>query len=317
MPTAGRPPRLPSMASDRAMVDTSLPLIKAMTEASQEVDRRFDLLLAVPADPRADLYRAMRHAAIGGGKRLRPLLVMSTARLFAVDPDCAARAALALECIHVYSLIHDDLPAMDDDDMRRGKPTVHKAFGEATAILAGDALHALAFELLADPATHADPFVRSELVLELARAAGPAGMAGGQMMDLEAEKSSFDLATVTRLQALKTGALISCAVELGLILGHVPVEGRTPLRGYARDIGLAFQIADDILDATGDEELVGKKLGKDEGAGKETFLSLLGLERARAQANLLIDQAIDHLRGYGHEADVLRDLARFVLERDR
>ncbi|MGN6269820.1 MAG: polyprenyl synthetase family protein [Sphingomonas sp.] len=305
------------MAAERAVALASLPLQQALDQVSGEIDARFDALLAVPDDPRAELYKAMRHGAIGGGKRLRPLLVCATARLFGVDRECASRAALALECIHVYSLIHDDLPAMDDDDLRRGKPTVHKAFGEATAILAGDSLQALAFEVLADPATHPDPFVRAELVGELARAAGPAGMAGGQMMDLAAGRENFDLATVTRLQALKTGALIACAVECGMILGRVAPEGRTGLRGYARDIGLAFQIADDVLDATGNEALVGKKLGKDEGAGKETFLSLLGLDRAREQARALVDQAIAHLHGFGSEADLLRDLARFVLERDR
>jgi farnesyl diphosphate synthase len=184
-------------------------------------------------------------------------------------------------------------------------------------VLAGDSLHALAFELLADPETHPDPFVRGELVLEVARAAGPAGMAGGQAMDLAAETTQLDLATVTRLLALKTGALIACAVELGLILGHVPPEARTPLRGYARDIGLAFQIADDMLDATGDEAQVGKRVGKDAAAGKETFLTLLGPERARDQARALVEQAIAHLHNFGDEADLLRDLARFVLERDR
>jgi farnesyl diphosphate synthase len=305
------------MGDERAVALASLSLKQALDQVSGEIDARFDALLAVPDDSRADLYRAMRHAAIGGGKRLRPLLVCATARLFGVDRDCAARAALAIECVHVYSLIHDDLPAMDDDDLRRGKSTVHKAFGEATAILAGDALQSLAFEVLTDPATHADPFVRAEMALELARAAGPAGMAGGQAMDLAAEKTSLDLATITRLQALKTGALIGCAVELGLILGHVPPDGRTPLRGYARDIGLAFQIADDMLDATGDEAQVGKRVGKDEAAGKETFLTLLGLERARDQARAPIEQAIAHLHGFGEEADLLRDLARFVLERDR
>ncbi len=300
-----------------AVADASLTLEAALRDVAAEVDRQFDLLLPVPADPRARLYEAMRHAAIGGGKRLRPLLVFATARLFGVDRACTARAATAIECIHVYSLIHDDLPAMDDDDLRRGKPTVHRAFDEATAILAGDCLHALAFEILADPATHADPFTRAELVADLARAAGPAGMAGGQMMDLAAEQSSFDLATVTRLQALKTGALIACSVEAGAILGRVPVEGRTGLRGYARDIGLAFQIADDILDVEGDEAAVGKQLRKDEAAGKETFLTLLGLPRAREQAQLLVDQAIDHLRSFGAEADLLRDIARYTLERDR
>ncbi|WP_066825687.1 polyprenyl synthetase family protein [Sphingomonas mali] len=299
------------------VVASSPSLKAALTQVGAEVDRRFDVLLAVPDDPRAELYQAMRHAAIGGGKRLRPLLVFATAGLFGVDRECTARAACAIEAVHVYSLIHDDLPAMDNDDMRRGKPTVHRAFNEAAAILAGDSLHALGFEWLADPATHPDPFVRAELVLELARAAGPAGMAGGQMMDLKAESETFDLNTVTRLQAMKTGALISCAVEMGAILGRVAPEGRTGLRGYARDIGLAFQISDDLLDVEGDEEKAGKKLRKDEGAGKETFVSLLGVDRARGQARMLVDQAIDHLRGYGQEADLLRSIARYVLERDR
>jgi farnesyl diphosphate synthase len=289
----------------------------ALREVGAEIDRQFDLLLPVPQDARAPLFEAMRHAAIGGGKRLRPLLVFATGQLFAVDRACLARAATAIECIHVYSLIHDDLPAMDDDDLRRGKPTVHKAFDEATAILAGDSLHALAFELLADEDTHADPRVRVELIADLARAAGPGGMAGGQAMDLEAEGTRFDLATVTRLQALKTGALIGCSVEAGAILGRLPVEGRTGLRGYAHDLGLAFQIADDMLDVEGDEAAVGKALRKDGAAGKETFVSLLGVERARAQARMLIDQAVAHLHGFGPEADLLRDIARYVLERDR
>jgi farnesyl diphosphate synthase len=300
-----------------SVADASLPLQAALRQVSTEIDRQFDLLLAIPPDPRQGLYRAMRHAAIGGGKRLRPLLVFATARLFGVDRGVTARVAAALECIHVYSLIHDDLPAMDDDDLRRGKPTVHKAFDEATAILAGDCLHALAFEVLADEATHPDPFVRIELVGALSHAAGPSGMAGGQMMDLEAEKASFDLPTVTRLQAMKTGALISCAVECGAILGRVPAEARTGLRGYARDLGLAFQIADDILDAEGDEAVAGKKLRKDGARGKETFLTLLGLERAREQAGLLVHQAVAHLKAYGVEAELLRDIARYTLERDR
>jgi farnesyl diphosphate synthase len=287
----------------------------ALKEVAAEMDRRFDALLPVPDDPRADLYRAMRHATIGGGKRLRPLLVFATARLFDVARDAAARAAVALEAIHAYSLIHDDLPAMDDDDMRHGKATVHKAFDEATAILAGDCLHALAFEVLADPATHADPFVRAELVADLARASGPSGMAGGQAMDLKAGGAAFDLNTVTRLQQMKTGALIGAAVEAGAILGRVPPEGRRHLRGYAHDLGLAFQIVDDLLDVEGDEQLAGKKLRKDGEAGKETFVSLLGVERARQQSQMLVDQAIDHLRSYGDEAELLRAIARFVTER--
>jgi farnesyl diphosphate synthase len=308
-----------SAPSRRIEAVTAMPvtLNTALSEVSLEIDRQFDRLLTIPDDPRGDLYRAMRHAAIGGGKRLRPLLVFATANLFGVDRDCTARAATAVEAIHVYSLIHDDLPSMDDDDMRRGKPTVHKVFDEATAILAGDCLHALAFEILADPATHPDQFVRIELVMDLARASGPNGMAGGQKMDIEAEKTRFDLDTVTRLQQMKTGALISASVEAGAILGRLPPEGRVGLRGYAHDLGLAFQIADDLLDAEGDEAVAGKKLRKDEGAGKETFLSLLGPERAREQARMLVGQAIAHLHSYGKEADLLRDIARFVLERDR
>ena len=248
---------------------------------------------------------------------MRPLLVTASCGLFHVDAEAAMRVATAIECIHAYSLIHDDLPAMDNDDVRRGKPTVHKAFDEATAILAGDSLHALAFELLADEATHSDPFVRAELVLELARASGPAGMAGGQMMDLEAERMAYDLQTVTRLQQLKTGALIGFCLEAGAIMGRLPPEGRAPLRGYARDIGLAFQIADDILDVEGSEAIAGKALGKDAGQGKATFLSVLGTERARIQARALVDQAIAHLGHFGSEADLLRDIARYTIERDR
>lgn len=282
-----------------------------------DVDRMFDLLLQVPEDARADLYKAMRHSAIGGGKRLRPLLVVATARLFNVDQTYALRAASAVEALHVYSLIHDDLPCMDDDDLRRGKPTAHVKFGEATAVLAGDALHALAFELLTDQATHPDPFVRAEMASCLARAAGPSGMAGGQMMDLAAEDASFDLQTVTRLQQLKTGALIAACVEIGAILGKLPEEGRKGLRGYANDVGLAFQIADDILDVEGDEKKAGKALHKDAEAGKETFLSLMGAERAKEQAQMLVDQAKAHLHGFGEQADLLRAIAEFSVERDR
>jgi farnesyl diphosphate synthase len=205
---------------------------------------------------------------------------------------------------------------MDDDDLRRGKPTVHKAFDEATAVLAGDSLHALAFELLADERTHEDPFVRSELVAELGRASGPAGMAGGQMMDLVAEQTTLDLGAVTRLQQLKTGALIAFCLEAGGIMGRVPAEGRSPLRGYARDVGLAFQIADDLLDHEGEEAKTGKRVGKDTERGKETFVSLLGPERARQQANLLAGQGIQYLAGFGSEADLLRAIARFAVERD-
>jgi farnesyl diphosphate synthase len=281
-----------------------------------DVDEFFGQMLAPTGDSRERLYEAMRHAAIGGGKRLRPLLTVAASRLFAIDRHCALRAGCAIEAIHVYSLIHDDLPCMDDADTRRGKATVHKVYGEAEAVLAGDSLHALAFEILADPATHEDPWVRSDLALELARAAGPAGMAGGQMMDLAAEGQQLDLPTITRLQQLKTGALIEYAVEAACIMSRLPVEARTPYRGYARNIGLAFQIADDLIDHSGDEAAAGKPTGRDAYAGKATFVSLLGEERARQQAGFLVDQAIEHLSGHGGEADLLRAIARFAVERD-
>jgi farnesyl diphosphate synthase len=295
---------------------SGLLLAKALADIARDTDAVFDQMLDVPEDARASLVEAMRYAAIGGGKRLRPLLVTATASMFGVDRDAALRAGVAVESIHVYSLIHDDLPCMDDDDLRRGKPTVHCAFDEATAVLAGDSLLAFAFEVLADAATSADPFVRIELVRALAQASGFQGMAGGQMMDLAAVSSTFDLPTVTRLQQLKTGALLAASVEMGAILGHVPLEGRKHLHGYARDIGLAFQIADDLIDHEGDEAVAGKAVRKDEAAGKQTFVSLLGAERAREQASILVDQAIAHLAHYGREADLLRAIARYIVERD-
>ncbi len=289
----------------------------AIDAISTAIDHRFDRLLTIPGDGRARLYEAMRYAAMGGGKRMRPLLVMASCDLFNVDKERAMRVALAIESVHCYSLVHDDLPCMDDDDLRRGKPTTHKAYDDATAVLVGDALQALAFELLADPATHEDPYVRSELVLELARASGASGMVGGQMMDIAAETTHLDLLATTRLQQLKTGALIGFAVESGAIMGHAGHDARVKLRGYAHDLGLAFQIADDLLDAEGDSARTGKAVQKDADAGKATFVSLLGLDRARKQAHMLIDQAIAHLHGFGESADLLRAIARFAIERDR
>jgi farnesyl diphosphate synthase len=283
---------------------------------SGEIDGFFAKLLAPTGDSRERLYEAMRHAAIGGGKRLRPLLTVAASRLFAIDANRALRVGCAIEAIHVYSLIHDDLPCMDDAALRRGKATVHKSFGEAEAVLAGDSLHALAFEILAHPATHDDPWVRSDLVLALARAAGPAGMAGGQMMDLAAEGQELDLPAITRLQQLKTGALIEYAVEAACIMAKLPSDARTPYRGYARNIGLAFQIADDLIDHGGDVTAAGKPTGMDANAGKATFVLLLGAERARQQAGFLVNQAIEHLSGHGSEADLLRAIARFAIERD-
>ena len=281
-----------------------------------DVDQFFAKLLPPTGDGRERLFDAMRHAAIGGGKRLRPLLTVAASRLFAIDPARALRVGCAIEAIHVYSLIHDDLPCMDDADLRRGKMTVHNACGEAEAVWAGDSLHALAFEILADTATNDDPFVRCELLLELARAAGPGGMAGGQMMDLVAEGQQLDLPAITRLQQLKTGALIEYSIEAACIIAKLPAEARTPYRGFARNIGLAFQIADDLIDHSGDAAAAGKPTGRDASAGKATFVSLLGEERARQQAGFLVEQAIEHLSGHGSEADLLRAIAHFAIERD-
>jgi farnesyl diphosphate synthase len=290
-----------------------MPAIKAIGQA---MDARFERLLPVPGDPRKRLIDAMRHATIAGGKRMRPLLAVSACELYNIDRERALRVGLAVECIHCYSLVHDDLPCMDDDDLRRGKPTVHKAFDEATAVLAGDGLLTLAFEVLADEATHEDPYVRLELVAELAKASGIAGMVGGQAMDLAAETSEFDLHTTTRLQQLKTGALISWSVEAGGIMGKASPDHRKRLRAYAHDLGLAFQIADDILDVEGDPEKTGKKTQKDADRKKATFVSLMGLDRAKVQALHLVDQAIGHLNVFGAEADLLRAIARFTVERD-
>ena len=287
-------------------------LAEALPAIAREVDGLFDALL--PGEGK--LAQAMRYAAIGGGKRLRPLLLTATAGMHGVDRSQALRAAIAIESIHAYSLVHDDLPCMDDDAMRHGKPSTHKAFGEAVAVLAGDALQSFAFEVLADPATSGDPFVRSELVQVLACASGAPGMVGGQMLDIEGEGQSLDLAAITRMQQLKTGALLSATVEMGAVLGKVPAEGRTHLKGYARDIGLAFQIADDLLDHAGDEAKAGKALRKDAEAGKQTFVGLLGEDRAREQAQMLVNQAIAYLGSYGQEADLLRALARYIVERD-
>ena len=302
------------------LADAMTPAIDLGAEARRvggDVDALFNTYLASPGDGRDRLYAAMRHAAIGGGKRLRPLLTVAAARLFGIDERRALRVGAAIEAIHVYSLIHDDLPCMDDDDLRRGKPTVHKAFDEATAVLAGDCFHDLAFEILSDPATHDDPSVRADLVLTLARASGLGGMGGGQMLDLAAEGQSLDIGQVTRLQQLKTGALIEYAVEAACIMGKLAASARTPYRGYAHDLGLAFQIADDLIDHAGDEAAAGKRLYKDAEAGKATFVSLMGEDRARQQAAMLVDQAIAHLKDHGGEADLLRAIARYVTERDR
>ena len=287
----------------------------ALAYAASTVEHALDTLLPKSRDSEARLFDAMRYAALGGGKRLRPFLVLNSAGLFGVQEECAARAAAAVECVHSYSLVHDDLPCMDDDDLRRGKPSTHRQYDEATAVLAGDALLSLAFEILSDHATHEDPNIRCELVRGLAVASGPHGMVGGQMLDLESENRTLPVGAVTRLQQLKTGALIAFSCEAGAILGKASPPHRQALHAYAHDFGLAFQITDDLLDIEGNPEMLGKSAGKDQVAGKSTLVSLLGLERAKLQAKILSDQAVKHLDLFDEKADLLRHAARFAIDR--
>lgn len=287
----------------------------ALAENARAVTETLDRLLSTEDAAEARLTEAMRYATLNGGKRVRPFLVMTSARLFNVAESSALRVAAAVEMVHCYSLVHDDLPAMDDDELRRGQPTCHVQFDEATAILAGDALLTKAFQVLADPDTHPDPAVRSDLVAELAHAAGDEGMVAGQMLDLMAEDTALGMSEVTRLQRLKTGMLIGFACESGAILGKAPEAARHALRAYVHDLGLAFQIVDDLLDVEGDEKEVGKKTGKDQAAGKATFVALLGREQARAQADMLAGQAAQHLELFAEKANHLRELAQFVVKR--
>jgi farnesyl diphosphate synthase len=296
-----------------AMTGKHLP--QAMSRVAQTVETALDNLLPTPDGAEARLAEAMRYAALGGGKRMRAFLVMETANLFAVSATCAARVAAAVEMLHAYSLVHDDLPAMDNDDLRRGRPSTHKAFDEATAILVGDALQTRAFEVLAEPDTHSDPQARCELVTALGAAAGSRGMCGGQMLDMLAEGRTLDGPAVTRLQALKTGRLIQFSAEAGAILGRAAPYQRHLLAGYGRDLGAAFQIADDLLDTEGSTEETGKTAGKDAAAGKATMVAVLGPERARAQAEMLAAQAAKHLESFGDRASLLVALATFVVTR--
>lgn len=294
---------------------SSVPFTQALEEAATLTDAALERLLVVPSGLEARVYEAMRYSALAPGKRLRPFLVLAGARIFGVALRCALQVAAAIEMVHAYSLVHDDLPAMDDSDLRRGRPTCHKQFDEATAVLAGDGLLTAAFEVLAHPDTHGDPAVRCELVAELAAAAGARGMVGGQMIDLIAERQSLDIGAITRLQRMKTGALIAFSCESGAILAKASGEVRTALRGYAHDLGLAFQIADDLLDVEGCAAETGKPVGADAAAGKATFVSILGVDRARAQAELLVRQAVAHLDLFEQRAELLRDAARFVITR--
>ena len=287
----------------------------AMTATSSEVDRVLDRLLPRPVGAEARVLEAMRYATLAGGKRLRPFLVHASAKLFDVPDVRALRVGAAIEMVHSYSLIHDDLPAMDDDDLRRGQPSCHKKFDEATAILAGDALQALAFETLADAETHPDAKIRAELVTMLARGAGAAGMVGGQMIDLAAEGTAPGIEVVSRMHALKTGALITFSCAAGPVLGGAAKTARESLISYSRELGLAFQIADDLLDVEGNSGDIGKTAGKDAAQGKATFVSVLGVEEARRRAQACARAARGHLDGFDGRADLLREVAQFVVDR--
>ncbi len=293
-------------------------LQQAMEQTAAAVAKEMDARLQPPKGPEAPVWKAMHYACLGNGKRLRPFLTLQAADLLSVPRVWSMPAAVAVEFIHCYSLIHDDLPAMDNADLRRGRPTVHREFGEATAILAGDGLLTLAFQVLSESATHPDPAVRNSLVSAIALAVGVRGMVGGQMLDMVADGGTyFPLPEVERLQSMKTGALITAACEVAAILASANGQQREALRAYAQNLGVAFQIADDLLDADGDEAAVGKDIGRDSTAGKATFVSHLGIDGARRAARDYADRAITALSSFAESADTLRRVARFAVERDR
>ena len=292
----------------------------ALKEYSDRFNQELSSYFILPESSERRVGEAMRYSVMNGGKRLRPFLVYQTANLFNVDFDQSLNCAVALECLHSYSLIHDDLPAMDNDDLRRGKPTCHKAFDEATAILAGDGLLTYAFELLADERTHKNPLIRNRLITALSKGAGAFdGMVAGQMLDLLAEKQQTTLAAenlIKHIEEMKTGRLITFACQAGAILGGASPEQMQSLYDYSRGIGVAFQITDDILDVIGDQKLMGKTLRKDDQQGKLTFVKLYGLQQAQKIAEELILNAQNALNIFGNKAETLKDLARFILERD-
>jgi farnesyl diphosphate synthase len=301
---------LPATAADTSALQA------ALVAAAAEVNAELDRLLPAPTGYHARVQDAMRYAIHVGGKRMRPFLVLQTSALFGAAKARALRAAAAIEMVHTYSLVHDDLPCMDDDDLRRGQPTTHRRFDEATAVLAGDALLTQAFEVLADPSTHPDAEVRCRLSARLARAAGSEGMVGGQMMDIVAPERDFGQEEIALLQRMKTGALFEFSCEAGPILGQADEQDQARLRRYAHDLGLAFQIADDLIDATSTAEKAGKAVGKDAEAGKATFVSRMGVEGARREAMRIADRAAQALSTYGEQADVLRRFPAFLVERD-
>lgn len=288
-----------------------------LKEVADKLTVALDQLIPPAAGPEADLMRAMRHAALANGKRMRPFYVLETGALFQAPEKSLLRAAAALECIHTYSLVHDDLPCMDDDDYRRGQPTVHKAFDEATAVLAGDALLTLAFKILANEETHSDPHIRLRLIERLADSSGAQGMIGGQMIDMTASHGATDLNVMTRMQRLKTGALISHSMEAGAIIGGAREAERNALAGFAADLGLAYQISDDLLDAEGDADDLGKAVGKDKKMGKANFVTVLGIEGAKERVRLLAAQSKEHLAIFRNRADILLQSVDFVLDRTR
>jgi farnesyl diphosphate synthase len=287
-----------------------------MNEVADRITVAIDQLIPPADGPEAMLMRAMRHGALGRGKRLRPFITIEVGGMFGASEKALLRAAAALECVHAYSLIHDDLPCMDDDDIRRGQPTVHKAFGEAAAVLAGDALLTLAFEIMASPETHRDPGMRCRLIERMAVAAGPRGMVAGQMIDMNPDHDAEDtLQRLTRMQRLKTGAMIHCAGEIGALLGGASDGERQAIAGFTADLGLAFQIVDDLLDVEGDAAELGKATDKDKDAGKANFVTLLGVEVARERVELLSSQAKRHLSPFGQRASLLLKTVDFVLYR--
>lgn len=295
--------------------DASPRLQDALDSTAEAVEKTIKRLLPESDLAEAPLFDAMRYGVLGGGKRLRPFMVVQAANLFNVEPGRARRGAAAVEFLHCYSLMHDDLPAMDNSDKRRGKATVHRKFDEATAILAGDSLLTLAFEILSDRDTHPDPHVRVELVRKLAIASGGHGMVGGQMLDLIGEREEFDLGTISRMQRMKTGQLFAFACEAGAILGKASDQHKKALCNYAYDLGLAFQVTDDVLDVEADPNETGKPANQDEKAGKSTFVSTMGKEQAKMRAEMLVHQAIRHLHVFDGRAEMLKELALYVLER--